>query len=144
MSLNQNELAHHGIKGMKWGVRKDKKKEGVLARRRREKEEKYSEDYRQYQALKKRKTYELSNQELQALIKRNQLEVQYKDLKRKDISTGRKFAQDMARQTAATAITFYSVPAAKRFLGSGASVRSNVDYAIKVRRSGRSVRSAFK
>ena len=38
--LNQNELYHHGVKGMKWGVRRFQNKDGTLT----PKGEKYYKD----------------------------------------------------------------------------------------------------
>lgn len=92
-----DELYHHGIKGMKWGIRRFQRKDGSLtpAGKNRyndaddNKSRVPSEDHKQAQALKKKKLYEMSNKELEALTRRMQLEKQYKDLNRQSVSKGR-------------------------------------------------------
>lgn len=56
-------LAHYGVRGMRWGVRKDRG-----GRR------KTSADYDEVAPLKKKKVHELSNAELKKLTERMQLE----------------------------------------------------------------------
>lgn len=73
---NTEELYHWGIKGMKWGVRKDRK---------------VSEDAATAKALKKKKLDELSNAELKKLNERKNLEQQYKNLNPGVIKKGLKF-----------------------------------------------------
>ena len=73
---NTEELYHWGIKGMKWGVRKDRK---------------VSEDAATAKALKKKKLDELSNAELKKLNERKNLEQQYKNLNPGAIKKGLKF-----------------------------------------------------
>lgn len=95
---------HFGIKGMKWGVRKAKE---AVGRYRAKRESKYSEDYKRYKAAKRKKISELSDAELRALINRGNLEQQYRNLKKNDISMGRKFVQDVLYKSAtATASGF--------------------------------------
>ena len=65
------ELFHFGVKGMKWGVRKDRNKKSG-----------YSEDYNQTVDLRKRDPKTLSNKELQALNTRLQLERTNNQLRR--------------------------------------------------------------
>lgn len=90
-------LEHYGVKGMKWGVRKAK---DTVSRLRAKRESKYSDDYRRYKSAKRRKTSELSNAELKDLINRGNLEQQYRNLKKQDISAGRKFVQDVLYKSA--------------------------------------------
>lgn len=94
--VNTNELCHHGIKGMKWGIRRFQRKDGSLTpagkKRYSDDDSKTrvpSEDHKQAQALKGKKLYEMSNKELEALTRRMQLEKQYKDLNRQSVSKGR-------------------------------------------------------
>lgn len=79
--MNQEEiddiLAHVGVKGMKWGVRKSRpavKEAKVVGR------------------MKKKSSKELSNEQLQRSIKRMQLEKQYNELNPKGLSKGLKTA----------------------------------------------------
>ena len=81
------ELYHHGIKGMKWGVRHYQNKDGTytaLGKKRRRDD--YSEDYKRAQELRNRDIRTLSNKELNDLNNRMQLENNYKNLK----SSGKK------------------------------------------------------
>ena len=95
-------LYHFGVLGMKWGKRGSKKigsrvynhiKQNV-------KKENPSEDHKTKTNLKKKRLHEMSNAELKILNERLQLERQFKDLSSKDISAGRKFAQDILRDVA--------------------------------------------
>lgn len=64
-------LVHYGVKGMKWGIRKDRKKGSNKTKKRKE-------DISQ-----------LSNEELQTRIRRMQLENQYTELSAKKKSAGK-------------------------------------------------------
>lgn len=81
MELGKDVLEHHGVKGMKWGVIRDKI---------RNRPDHSSEDARAAKAHKKtvRKhgTKALSNEELQALVRRMNLESQFADLRKKQPS----------------------------------------------------------
>lgn len=76
-------LAHYGVKGMKWGVRKSRKSSGPV-----------SEDARvarKAQAkLKKTGVKSLSNKELQSVINRMNLERQYSTLNPSAVKKGNK------------------------------------------------------
>lgn len=61
--MTNQELNHHGIKGMKWGRRKARQT---------------SSDYDRARALEKKHPSEMSNKELQELNNRQQLESNYK------------------------------------------------------------------
>ena len=66
--INEEELMHYGVMGMRWGVRRASKRSGGS------KKKKAS---RQPQQQPKRR---MSNKELQARVKRMQLEKQYREL----------------------------------------------------------------
>ena len=83
-------LQHHGVKGMKWGVRKDKRGSGRTATRKR----KESPDD---------KVKKMSDAELRQRLNRIQMERQYKQLTTKETSAGRKFVTGIL-VTAATAV----------------------------------------
>lgn len=100
--VNTNELCHHGIKGMKWGIRRFQRKDGSLtpAGKKRygdddNKTRVPSEDHKQAQALKGKKLYELSNKELETLTRRMQLEQNYKNLNRQSVSKGRQMVSSV-------------------------------------------------
>lgn len=91
-------LAHHGIKGMKWGVRKKKKsskssnKTSKIEEKKVVKEAKKRGLVSSVKKTKKVKIKDLSDSELQSKIRRLQMEKQYRDLKRDEVSKGRKMA----------------------------------------------------
>ena len=69
--MNSNsELYHHGVKGMKWGVRK--KQPRVM-----------SDDAARTASIRKKKIHEMSNVELREANNRLQLEAQYKNYTKK-------------------------------------------------------------
>lgn len=69
--MNNYELYHHGVKGMKWGVRR--KLTGGLFRRRQA-----SDDAKEFKSLSKKRPEEMSNAELLKYNQRAQLLNQYK------------------------------------------------------------------
>lgn len=73
-----DELYHFGIKGMKWGIRNDRKKRVA------------SEEYTRSRVLMKKKPYEMSNRELQEVNTRLQLENTYNNISMHK-SIGKKF-----------------------------------------------------
>lgn len=80
-------ISHYGVKGMKWGVRKDRTK------RREKKRANYAEDYVQARKLKSKGYKNLSNKELKDLTRRLNLEKQYRELVVSDYSKGMDFVK---------------------------------------------------
>lgn len=87
-----NELTHHGVKGMRWGVRKKQP----------------STDYTEYKKIKKKKLKEMSNEELKKLNNRMNLEANYRELKKRNVSAGRKFVTNVLSGTATAIATKYA------------------------------------
>lgn len=112
----ENCLAHYGILGMKWGVRRT---EEQLAKARGKQNS--SADAKEKESrktdVKNRRT--LSDTELQKKVERLKLEKQFKDLTNEDISPGKKLASDILKaagtkvlSAAVAGATAYAVKAA--------------------------------
>lgn len=96
----EHELYHHGILGMKWGVRRFQNKDGSLtpAGKRRRQEKTYSDDEKKLQEILKKSPEQMSNQELRLVNERLNLMMNYKKL------TNRKLAAIGIVSGAATAV----------------------------------------
>lgn len=91
-------LTHHGIKGMKWGIRRSKAK---LARANKKADRRdWSEDARTASEIRTKSVKQMSNAELEKLNKRIQLEQTYAQLNQKQKSAGRKFVESVLSEVA--------------------------------------------
>lgn len=88
-------LYHYGILGMKWGKRKSQS--GRTTTSSKKAAESQSDDHKKKTNLKKKKVSEMSNAELKDLTTRMQLEKQYKDLRKTEVSAGKKFVNDLIK-----------------------------------------------
>ena len=93
-ALKENsQLAHAGVKGMKWGVRKSAKSTTS------------SKSTPKATKPQKEKAKDLSDTELRARINRLQMEQQYKQMTNSQKSAGQKFVTDVLQTAAKTAAT---------------------------------------
>lgn len=111
--MENNELLHYGVLGMKWGRRRTK---AQLERARQKAEDKAVKKARK-QDVKNRRL--LSDKELQDKINRIEKERKLKELTAEDIAPGKKAVSDIlassgkkAATTIATGAILYSVKAA--------------------------------
>lgn len=122
-----HELYHHGVLGMKWGIRRYQNKDGSLTTAGKKRAAKMKEEYTQLTGKKlrrspdkakelsepkKKSVSELSDDELRSKVNRLQLEKTYLDLDRqvssltpKHISAGEKFVKHVSDKVIVPAMT---------------------------------------
>ena len=96
--MNNNELRHYGVLGMKWGVRRSQKKLAKIDKK--AKKEGWSEDAETAARIKTKKLNQMSNAELKKFNERQRLENEYKQLTKSQKSAGQKFASEIGRELA--------------------------------------------
>lgn len=104
-----NELYHFGVKGMKWGVRKDRKRSD-------------NKDYTESRDLLKKSPNKLSNAELRKINERLNLEQQYSNLTTTQKQRGNRFIDKVGNQmktTAANEVSKQLMNVGKIILGAG-------------------------
>ena len=115
-------LSHHGIIGMKWGVRRYQNKDGTLTNAGKKR---YSSDGPQAQVMEQRQTdvknrRTMSTTELKNKIERLKLEQQYKELSDADISPGKAYTEqilkDVGKRALTTALTGAALYAGKAII----------------------------
>lgn len=112
-----NELYHFGVKGMKWGVRKDRKRSVSSKRSRSD-----NKDYTESRDLLKKSPNKLSNAELRKINERLNLEQQYSNLTTIQKQKGNRFIDKVSNQmkkTAANEVSKQLMNAGKIILGIG-------------------------
>lgn len=106
-------LSHHGVKGMKWGIRKARSSSGTRRKRTinltipKRKKVKTAKPEK-FKKAKRKKVKDMSEAELQEHINRLKLERQVKDIKRQNTGEARAMVKDIFKnsfRSAATATT---------------------------------------
>ena len=104
--MENNIIYHHGIKGMKWGVRRFQNKDGsrTVAGKKREKMISADEQERSNRKSEVKNRRIISSDDLRKKIERLKLEKEYKNLIKDDIAPGRKFVSEALTSGAKKAI----------------------------------------
>ena len=115
--MEYNELYHHGIKGMKWGVRRYRNRDGSLtpAGRKRYSDSGSNNSHEDYKkAHSKKSVKSMSDAELRSRLNRLQMEQQYTKLSSSNVNRGKKAANAILKTATTvatvttTAITIYN------------------------------------
>ena len=108
----ENELQHHGVLGMKWGVRRYQNKDGTLTSVGKKKKLSSEERADISNAKRRRELADmaknrklLSDKTLKDRIERIKLEKQFKDLVDEDINPGKKFIKEILTESGKKALT---------------------------------------
>lgn len=96
--MNNNELRHYGVLGMKWGVKRSQKQLARIDKK--AKKQGWSEDAESVAKIKTKKLNQMSNAELKKFNERKRLENEYKQLTKSQKSAGQKFASEIGRELA--------------------------------------------
>ena len=104
--MENDVLFHHGIKGMKWGVRRFQNKDGsrTAAGKKREKTISADEQERSNRKSEVKNRRIMSSDDLRKKIERLKLEKEYKNLIKDNIAPGRKFVSEVLASGAKKAI----------------------------------------
>lgn len=116
----QNVLAHHGIKGMKWGVRRSPEQLGHVPKKKPkfsikikngEKPKKQAEVKSKEPSEKKKSVKDMSDEEIRNVINRIELERKYASLTAPQQSKGKKIVKEILAKSATNVATKYTTKA---------------------------------
>lgn len=148
--MNSNELTHHGILGMHWGVRRYQNKDGSLTAAGRKRVDKLDSEYQRLtgKKLTKKKSSadvkktepkpksksisEMTNEEIQEKINRITLEQNLKSLTPKKISAGKRFTETVMNDVITPAATDVGKQLARSMLADGVNKAFNLEGDNKV------------
>lgn len=112
--MDNNELMHYGVLGMKWGVRRARPTSGKKSSPFKKKKAKQSSE--KEKTSKKKPLNKMTDEELQSAINRLELEKRYRDLSPKQVSKGKKFVNDFVDKAVVPAVTEASKNLARDYL----------------------------
>lgn len=123
--MDNTELQHHGIKGMRWGIRRTPEQLGRRPSGNRSRTDSgsgsKSRESRSDSENRPKKISEMSDEELQKAIRRAQLEKQYRDLNPRQVSLGEKVMKEVLApaltQTSKQLVQEYATKKGKEILG---------------------------
>lgn len=103
--MENNELRHHGVRGMKWGIRRFQNKDGSLTNAGKKRYVDAPDKVKAKPETKKKRLSEMSDAELRERISRLEMEKRYKDLSqssagRETVGRGKKLVGDVLENSA--------------------------------------------
>lgn len=101
--MYESYLAHHGVKGQKWGVRRYQNTDGTLTAEGKAKKARSESVKSKRSDSKNRGT--LTNAQLKEKIERLQLEKQLRELTDKEVNSGRTYATDILKDIGKKVLT---------------------------------------
>lgn len=133
--MGENVLAHYGIRGMKWGVRRYQNKDGSLTAAGKKR---YSGDGGNAGTTKsttssssgRKKVSEMTDDELNRAVRRLQLEQQYRQLNPERVSAGQKFVSKVAKDVIIPAATTVARNAVQKVMQDAVSKALKTDIKI--------------
>lgn len=146
--MNSNELMHHGIHGMRWGVRRYQNKDGSLTAAGRKRINQLDSEYQRLTgkkmskssesntvkktSAKPKKISEMTNEEIQEKINRITLEQNLKSLTPKKISAGKRFTETVMNDVITPAATDVGKQLARSMFADGVNKVFNLEGDNKV------------
>lgn len=146
--MNSNELMHHGIHGMRWGVRRYQNKDGSLTVAGRKRINQLDSEYQRLTgkklsklsesntvkktSTKPRSISEMTNEEIQEKINRITLEQNLKSLTPKKISAGKRFTETVMNEVITPAATDVGKQLARSMFADGVNKVFNLEGDNKV------------
>lgn len=152
--MNSNELMHHGIHGMRWGVRRYQNKDGSLTAAGRKRINRLDSEYQRLTGMKLNKKTssadvkkteskpksksksksisEMTNEEIQEKINRITLEQNLKSLTPKKISAGKRFTETVMNDVITPAATDVGKQLARSMFADGVNKVFNLEGDNKV------------
>lgn len=146
--MNSNELMHHGIHGMRWGVRRYQNKDGSLTAAGRKRINQLDSEYQKLTGKKLSESSEsntvkktstkpksiskMTNEEIQEKINRITLEQNLKSLTPKKISAGKRFTETVMNEVITPAATDVGKQLARSMFADGVNKVFNLEGDNKV------------
>ena len=136
-----NELYHHGVKGMKWGVRKTPVRSSSGATRKRKsntlslfkkKKTTHNASVAKSSPAQTKSVKDMSDDELRRKIERVRLEQQYQQLNPKTVSRGRQIAKSVINNVIVPSAEDLGKQVVKSFMAKGINKVLNLEGDSKV------------